>query len=872
MEVLTSSCRDAMNRAFDTAPAAPALARPAATAPSSSEAAAPSFSEAATAPTMPVEDATEPAADLPTDEAPAQESEATEPVAPAADIDPLARFLHSLVGKGNPAGWGIPDATSTAAASQEGHPDGSPESEARKPWTPPPASVVPPLKLPPPGAFLEDRDPVRPASMPKLSRGPSSASSLPLSTAAATGDPGIQHPTRAAQRAAASSGSKTNAAPVRKATDVISSASSTVKSSAAACKAEVGGLSKVEPAPTSSKSDATAVFQPPPPASSSTKVAEVPLAACVTRAALAAGVARAALDVSSSAEPNQAKPQPTNSEPLKQEGATTVPAAVPAAVPIGVPAAMPASAPAGAPAAAPATVPASTKPKQQANVVTPSDYERRLEEQRARFTAAGQTKKTAAPSCAKASAMDSSTKLAAAGARPAAVEVLAVDQPPRSPDLLAVAPSVTQVQLHVSIRRLCALDVATRSFSVGLTCTTLHESHEDDHIVVPQDTRGLCLVDNDIQWSSRKFMPTLQAASAHEQVWGPWKVMVSADRGRRGRPMLLCTRSLTARLQLDVDLRDYPLDVQILSISLTLTAGSDVAQLVPLREDLPDGTPDLVHVDYAHIHLPSFAFVADCPHVAGVRTLRERLCYSNYRGQSQAYVHIPLTRSHDACYIASVAVPPFGIGLLACLVFALQEPTTQLADRMTIDVVLLLVAAMHRTYIASVLPPGRRSTRLDVFVTALFALLVFVTACHVAASAVAGASSEQLARTIDLTAAAVCTTAWLLFTAIYVYESIRSRRTHEGRLLKLMRFYQQQHGFEVDVAEGSSTAVPLGPSKAEAFLEEFVTLSEGGLSLHGSPTQARSISRVYRSEINTRSQMPSRLGHFRLFDEEEVVA
>lgn len=558
-----------------------------------------------------------------------------------------------------------------------------------------------------------------------------------------------------------------------------------------------------------------------------------------------------------------------------------MPAAVPAAVPIGVPAAMPAAAPAAAPVAAPATVlatapataPASTRPKQQANVATPSDYERRLEEQRVRFTAAGQTKKTAVPSCAKASATDSSTKLAAAGARPAVVEVLAVDQPPRSPDLLAVAPSVTQVQLHVSIRRLCALDVATRSFSVGLTCTTLHESHQDDHIVVPPDTRGLCLVDNDIHWSSRKFMPTLQATSAHEQVWGPWKVMVSEDRGRCGRPMLLCTRSLTARLQLDVDLRDYPLDVQILSISLTLTAGSDVAQLVPLREDLPDGTPDLVHVDYAHIHLPSFAFVADCPHVAGVRTLRERLCYSNYRGQSQAYVHIPLTRSHDACYLASVAVPPFGIGLLACLVFSLQEPTTQLADRMTIDVVLLLVAAMHRTYIASVQPPGRRSTRLDVFVTALFALLVFVTACHVAASAVAGAFSEELARTVDLTAAAVCTTAWLLFTTIYVYESVRSRRTHEGRLLKLMRFYQQQHGFEVDVAEGNSSALPLfGPSKAEAFLEEFVTLSEGGLSLHGSPTQARSISRVYRSETDTRSPSPSRVRHFRLFDDEEVSA
>lgn len=418
------------------------------------------------------------------------------------------------------------------------------------------------------------------------------------------------------------------------------------------------------------------------------------------------------------------------------------------------------------------------------------------------------------------------------------------------------------MQLHISIRRLWALDVATRSFSVGLLCTTLHECQEGDQITFPEGASGLCLVDGDIHWTSRKFMPSLHATGAHEQVWGPWHVMVSDERGRHGRPMLLCTRTLTARLQLDFDLSDYPLDVQILSICLALTASSDVAHLVPLREQLPDGTPDLVHVDYAHIHLPTFAFVADCPHVSGVRTLRERLCYTFYRGQSQAYVHIPLARSHDSWYIASIVAPLVGIGLLACLVFAL--PSVELAHRMTVDAVLLLVAMVHRTYVASVLPTGRRSTRVDVFVMALFALLGAVTTCHALAPAIEAVFSEGVARGFDLLSAAACTLSWLIFTAIYAERSVRSRYVHEERLLKLMRFYQHQHGVEVDAAKGSSPigSTAEGPSKAEQFLSDFVVLSEGGLSLHGSPTPARSISRspVY-SPTRTRPFM-------RLLDEE----
>ena len=390
---------------------------------------------------------------------------------------------------------------------------------------------------------------------------------------------------------------------------------------------------------------------------------------------------------------------------------------------------------------------------------------------------------------------------------------------------MVMSPHTIQVELAISIRRLWALEAATCSFCVALTCTTLHEALAQDRIT--SESHGLRLVDGNSGWVSGRFMPALYALGAHEQTWSEWQMMVTDERGPNGRPMLLGTRDLTAKMQLDFDMRAYPLDLQILSICLALKSDSSVARLVPLRPDRLDGAPDLVDVNYAQTHLPTFSFITDCPHVAGCRVVHERLRPDGpQRGQSQAFVHIPVMRSYDHGYIAGIAALPFGIGLVGCLIsFALQGPRPEgarrltievTAHRLTIDVMLLFIAMVHRSYVRSAQPVADCSTRIDIFAMALVALLLTVTTSHALFPVVEHFLPGTIAHSFDLAVACAFVAFWLVYTLAFGVSCSRSQERQRRWLQRLLRFYQHEHGFETDASGPGHMATSPGPSRADA--------------------------------------------------------
>ena len=245
---------------------------------------------------------------------------------------------------------------------------------------------------------------------------------------------------------------------------------------------------------------------------------------------------------------------------------------------------------------------------------------------------------------------------------------------------------------------------------------------------------------------------------------------------------------------------------------------------MPLRPDHLDGEPNLYDINYTQLRLPPFAFVPGCPHAAGVRILREQLL-----AKSQAFVHIPVMRSYSIQFLASMWIPPFGVGAFLCLLLSIRGSGRDVISELVVDAMLLLAALLHRSYYGSLLPQAQVVTLLDDYTMTTITFLLLMFTLHVIVHLVEPSLSDSVARMVDLASAGGSLLIWLLYSCFFALHCLRTKRVRHEEVAKQLRFYADQHGFEIEELEADDAPPP------HRLFQLLRDEEEASGSLHGSP-------------------------------------
>jgi len=261
---------------------------------------------------------------------------------------------------------------------------------------------------------------------------------------------------------------------------------------------------------------------------------------------------------------------------------------------------------------------------------------------------------------------------------------------------------------------------------------------------------------------------------------------------------------VVATIRQEFPLAAFPFDVQSLDVHVDLEADPSVAQLLPMRANLSDGSPDVADVAYDEIRLPGFHFLADLPHAQGIRTLRTlppksgptRL--SGSIATSQAFVSIPIARA-SSNHLCTSGAALFIISLCICSTFVV--PASSTGTRMALDLVLLLTVVAFKLYMAHSLPQTSDLTRLDRFAVAIFVLLLVVL-CLQAVVFLAQRMRVEIAVWLDLFGWAACLLGWIIYTLGLLISCRFLVGDQIDRMRRHLKSLTDQHQRSVDILEG----------------------------------------------------------------------
>lgn len=158
---------------------------------------------------------------------------------------------------------------------------------------------------------------------------------------------------------------------------------------------------------------------------------------------------------------------------------------------------------------------------------------------------------------------------------------------------------------------------------------------------------------------------------------------------------------------------------------------------------------------------------------------------------SQAFVYIPVKRAFRY-YLYSVAFPLFIITLSVCLAFLMSAE--ELADRLSVDLTLLLTAVAYKLYLGSCLPPVSYLTRLDVYTMASLVYLSAAMGAH---------GLTSVAPALDTLLACTFAASWLVYTAVFLRHCVAARDTEMDHVCRKLSAYTAEHGEVHRVTRGT---------------------------------------------------------------------